>query len=304
MCISSIASQSLWITVPDDTIFPSTIADQDFPRFSLSYPMYLTQEIDTLEGRDINFREMLKFGGVQSLFRFIPNEDKPFSVELSFRAGLITLFDTFEDNMENFGWEGTGSITLDVSVTEDLIMRFGYHHISSHVGDEYLTQYGTLSFPIASGSDLESGDTYGMNYVRDSLYGGISYTINDNLRVYGEARYSMDMLRYMQLYNDFPWQADVGAEYIWPSPQSNTYTWFAALHVSMYEETSWFPSTAVRVGRVMRVADSNRQFHFGVELYYGRAEIEVFNHTAAADPTVWDDVTIESYIAVGAWYDL
>lgn len=56
-----------------------------------------------------------------------------------------------------------------------LSYRFGYYHISSHVGDEYL---------IANPAFIR------INYVRDSALAGLSYETSLSTRIYGEVGYA------------------------------------------------------------------------------------------------------------------
>lgn len=304
-CTQSLNAGSSWEIVPDDLLFPSPIADQSFPRFSLSFPVYVEQRIDTLHRRgDVPLREMLEFGGVQGLFRFASDRDNRFAAELCIGAGVITMFDSFEDNLDNFGWEGAGFLAVNFMVSQNVRMRFGYHHISSHVGDEYLAQYEVVAFPVDEGEDLLRGATYGLNYVRDSFTGGISVQIGSYARLYAELYYSRDMLRYMLCYNAFPWQANMGLEFQWPDQEIHTQRWYLAIHAAAFQESSWFPSTTIQFGKVMSLPKSNRQFRFGLEYYRGRVQLATFNHTESSDPTHWEDLQIESYVAIGAWYDL
>ena len=289
---------------PEDSLFPAPIADQNFPRFALSFPIYFNQEIDTLNDCCASsLREVLEFGGAQSLFRIEPKEGHQLAIELALGAGVITLFDSFEDNLDNFGWEGSGFLTLNFKLTQQIRFRFGFHHLSSHVGDEYLANYGVLELPVTDEQDFAQGDTYGFNYVRDSLMGGLSFYLSPIVRVYLEARYSMNMLRYMLCYNSFPWQANIGLELNWPLFERDTLSWYIAIHTSLYQETSWFPSTTIQAGQVVSVPGSNQRFRFGLEYYRGRVQIASFNHTDSLTPTSWEDIQIEQYIAIGAWYD-
>ena len=306
ICLFPLSANSPWTPVPEDTLFPAPIADQNYPRFSISFPIYLQQRIDTLQPlNSISAREALEFGGAQSLFRYTPDAGIPFSMEISFGAGILTLFDTFEDNLENFGWEGSGFLALNLKVSHHMSMRFGFHHLSSHVGDEYLAKYGVIALPVTDQQDLLEGETYGMDYVRDSLMGGISYQLSPLVRLYAEVRYARDMLRYMLRYNDFPWQANLGCEFTWPALttegiQSN---WYAALHATGYQETSWFPGTTLQMGYSLRTPGENQRLRIGLEYYIGRPQIAVFNYTRSIVPTTREDLQLEQYVAIGAWYD-
>lgn len=303
-CLVSLPAASRWSFLPKKPIFPAPLADQNFPRFSLLFPLYTLEQIDTLEdGQVPSLREFLEFGGVQSLIRYTPNVLKTCEIELSVGAGVITLFDSFEDNLNNFGWEGSGFLTVNVALSPQLVFRFGFHHLSSHVGDEYLAYYDVLHLPVTASEDIATGRTYSMNYVRDSLMGGLSLQLSQIGRVYAELRYSMWMLRYMFCYNAFPWQANIGLEFQWPVPDQHSHRWYIAAHVSGYQESSWFPSSSIQFGRIFSPPNTSKRARIGMELFHGRAQIAVFNHTHASEPTAWDQLQIEQYVAIGIWYD-
>lgn len=302
-CLFPLSGKVKWTMVPDDTLYPSAIADADHPRFTLSFPFYIEQSIDTLqEDTVLSTREIMKFGGIQSLFRCSFDTQSAVAAEVSVGAGLTTMFDTFEDALENFGWEGTGFLTVDLRVHNSLSLRFGFHHLSSHVGDEYLARYGVVPLPLDDQENLLTGSTYGMDYVRDSLYGGLSFQIRPSLRIAGEVRYSMNMLRYMLRYNDFPWHTALSFEYREQEKNTGNWRWYAAVHVSMYQESSWFPSTTIQAGRALSQKGSNREFRIGLEYHYGRVQIASFNYTQTA--VSWQELNRESHFAIGAWYDL
>lgn len=300
-CLTHASSFAL---VVEESLYPAPMADRNFPRFSLSFPIYLRQAIDTLQEDHVpSLREVLEFGGQKSLFRFDGGTENDMLAECSIGAGVVTLFDSFENNLENFGWEGSGFLTVDVGIGSSIAFRFGFHHLSSHVGDEYLARYDVVEFPADEGEDLEKGKTYGLDYVRDSLMGALSVKVSEFFRVYAEARYSMDMLRYMHRYNDHPWQASVGMEVRWPSLASQHKRWYVAIHAAAYQESSWYPSTTVQIGRVFTSHGTNERFRYGVEWYHGRAQIAAFNHHDGASAAPWSDLALEQYVAIGAWYD-
>lgn len=286
-----------WNLNPQKPLYPILLADRNFPRFSLSFPFYTQQTIDTQETDSIlSPREFLEFGGVKSLFRY--SWDKV-STELSIGAGVITLFDAFEDRLDNFGWEGSSFVTINVSIQEAIVLRGGIHHLSSHVGDEYLANYDVISDP----DDISEGSTYGMNYVRDALLGGIAITLPLNIRLIAEVRYSLNMFRYFLRYNAFPWQAQLSVEFIWPHAEASSHHWYLALHTSAFQEDSWFMSTTVQFGGLLHQTGRSQRFRYGIEFYYGRPQIAAFNYTASSSPTAWDAIEPEQAIAFGIWYD-
>ena len=132
--------------------------------------------------------------------------------------------------------------------------------------------------------------------------GGLSFQLSQTVRVYAETRYSMRMLRYMFCYNAFPWQTNIGLEFQWPSIEQAR-RWYLVAHISSYQESSWFPSTTFQFGRILGQVDTKRRARIGMEVFHGRAQIAVFNYTEDLEPTAWDQLPIEQYVAVGIWYD-
>lgn len=294
----------VWTFAPDDAWFPVPLADRNHPRFSLSFPYYFEQEIDTLQrGERGGLREFLEFGGVKSLLRYASESDTPMGAELSLGAGLITLFDSFADRLDNLGWEGSGFLTLNFRTGEHTVARFGFHHLSSHVGDEYLANYGVIGLPMEDDADLAKGATYGFYYVRDSLLLGISFRPSHLVHLYLEARYSMRMFTYMYCYNRFPWQVRMGLELFVPTGDEAIGTWYLALHADAFQESSWYPSSTIQAGFLVKAEGKAEQVRIGLEYQWGRVAIAAFNHVDDTGPDSWDEVRKERYFAIGAWYD-
>ncbi len=107
----------------------------------------------------------------------------------------------------------------------------------------------------------------------------------------------------MHCYNDIPWQASAGVEFQWPSHESNWRRWYLAIHTSAYQESSWYPSTSVQFGRMLQVPDDNQRFRYGMEWYTEGLRSQRFNHTGGNTPIPWNEVPVEQYVAIGAWYD-
>jgi len=66
---------------------------------------------------------------------------------------------------------------------------------------------------------------------------------------------------------------------------------------------SLFPSTTFQFGRILGQVDTKRRARIGMEVFHGRAQIAVFNYTEDLEPTAWDQLPIEQYVAVSIWYD-
>jgi hypothetical protein len=169
------------------------MGDPRYPGFSLAFPVILSQVIDAQENDSPSTRETLNFGGSVSLIQV---RSSHVSVGLAVGAGVFTQFDSFSDALDNFAWEGTGFLTIDAAIGDKLSFRTGFHHLSSHIGDEYLARYNVLNLPLSGADQISIGDGYGIDYVRDSLLFALSCRLDDGMRVYLESRYSMNMLAY------------------------------------------------------------------------------------------------------------
>ena len=132
--ITSGANAVVFHPVPDNSLYPDALADVRYPKIALSFPIFLMQAIDTQEVSSFGgLREFLEFGGAKSLFRFSPEEKSNLGVELSIGAAIFTQFDSFSDRLENFGWEGSGFVTIVYKPIDALAVKFGFHHLSSHI---------------------------------------------------------------------------------------------------------------------------------------------------------------------------
>jgi hypothetical protein len=105
----------------------------------------LSQRINTLNSQQLGaFRETLDFGGMVTLLRLSEGQKRDLGLESSLGAGVFTLFDAFNDNLENFEWEVSGFLAIQFKPSHRLAEKVGFHHLSSYVGDEYLIHYGVL----------------------------------------------------------------------------------------------------------------------------------------------------------------
>ena len=290
---SAYAAEKAKVTVfAPDVLYPVPAGDPRYPVFSLAFPFMLTQVIDSQEDNRWSARESLSFGGAVSLLRI---EGPKTSAQLSVGAGVFTQFDSFADGLDNFAWEGTGFLTIDASIGMKVSVRAGFHHLSSHIGDEYLARYDVMNLPLSSADQISIGNGYGLDYVRDSLLLALSYRPVESMNLYLESRYSMNMLIYMLRYNDYPWQIVTGFDKKWKA-------WFLGASASMYQETSWFPSLTIQAGRQLEIIPQHSRVRLGIEYYYGRPSFGVFNYTQTTLP--WKEIRTEQYISIGFWYEI
>ena len=150
-------------------------------------------------------------------------------------------------------------------------VKFGYFHVSSHVGDEYLVRNSTLRR---------------INYVTESLVLGGSYTPIDSVRLYGEFAYAFHVAGGAE-----PNQFQTGAEYtplavsVWHGAP------FAAINLNFREAVDYDVSTTLQLGWSFQGPVSGRRLRLGVQYGDGPTSQYAFFERR------------EEYVGLGVWFD-
>jgi hypothetical protein len=147
--------------------------------------------------------------------------------------------------------------------------KFGYYHLSSHVGDEFLLK--NPGFPR-------------LNYSRDALLLGHSIYVTDALRVYAETAWSfrLDVAK--------PWEFQFGVEYAPPCPTDYRGAPFFAANAHLLEEVNFGGGFTVQTGWAWR-SEGGQLFRTGFHYYNGESNQFSF----------FDEH--EQQIGFGLWYD-
>ena len=151
--------------------------------------------------------------------------------------------------------------------------KFGYYHLSSHLGDEFLISTGLL--PGAR-----------INFVRNSLVWGHSYQWNSALRAYFEIGYAYDTDGGSQ-----PWEFQFGAEF---SPLCHTGfrgAPFAAANVHLREELDFSGNFVFQAGWQWRRRSYGPLLRTGLQYYNGLSPRREFF------------TKYEHQLGFGVWYD-
>jgi hypothetical protein len=149
-------------------------------------------------------------------------------------------------------------------------LKFGYFHLSSHIGDEYLLH--NWNFPR-------------INYVRESLIFGFAMYLNSSLRLYSEAGWAF--------YTDGgaePWEFKFGLDYSSPMPTGLAGSPFFALNTHLREENDYSGNFTVMTGWQWR-GKTGHLFRIGMQYFNGMSEQYQF----------WS--RFEEQIGGGLWYD-
>lgn len=127
--------------------------------------------------------------------------------------------------------------------------KWGYYHISSHLGDEFLLR--NPGYPR-------------LNYVRDSAIAGVSFDVTPTVRLYGEAAYAIGHQG-----GALPLEFQYGVEY--SSRQTTWWAPFAGVNGHTREDNDWKTSINIVGGMQFRGGASQRRFRVGVQYYEGPA---------------------------------
>lgn len=150
-------------------------------------------------------------------------------------------------------------------------MKFGYYHISAHVGDEFLAR---------------NPGFVRTNYVRDSIMYGLRVFVTDDFRVYGDIAYAFNSDGGAE-----PWEIQFGTEY---SP-ARTNEWkpspFWAFNAHLMEEHGFGGNLNFMAGWQWRAPVSNHLFRIGAQYFNGKSSQFAFF-----------DEHREMY-GIGVWYD-
>jgi hypothetical protein len=148
--------------------------------------------------------------------------------------------------------------------------KFGYYHLSSHLGDEFLLRHRGF---------------FRDNYVRDSLVLGQSLYLTDALRLYAEAAWAFYTSGRAK-----PWEFQFGLEFS-PAAESGIYgAPFFAINGHLREEYDYSGNLVAQTGWQWRGA-SGHLFRIGMQYYAGHSDQWEF-----ADQ-------YEEKVGMGLWYD-
>lgn len=147
--------------------------------------------------------------------------------------------------------------------------KFGYYHLSSHLGDELIARTGASR----------------INYVRDAIIMGASYQATPYLRLYGETAYA-----FFTAGGAEPWEFQFGAEYSRPGTTGVYGTPFVATNAHLREETDFSGDWTLQTGWLWR-NDIGNTLRLGLHYMNGKSTLYQFF------------ARNEEQIGFGIWYD-
>jgi len=163
-----------------------------------------------------------------------------------------------------FGLQWTGK-------RDNLAFKFGYFHISSHVGDEFL---------------IKNPAFQRINYVRESLIFGTSLQATPECRVYGEIGWAMFTSGGAE-----PWQFQTGAEYSRLATRPTRGAPFTALNLQMRQEVDFAPGVSILAGWQWKGPETGRTMRIGLQFFNGPSNQYSFYEE------------YDQQLGLGVWYD-
>jgi hypothetical protein len=149
-------------------------------------------------------------------------------------------------------------------------LKFGYYHLCSHMGDEFLIAHPNFTH---------------LNFVRDALTLGYAYFVTENVRIYSELGYAF--------HDDVSkeWELMFGFEYAPARPTGIQGAPFFAVHGHLREELNYSGNLVVQAGWAWRGANSSHLLRTGFHYYNGLSDQYSFYRN------------FEQQIGGGLWYD-
>jgi len=149
--------------------------------------------------------------------------------------------------------------------------KFGYYHLSSHLGDEFLLKNPTVDR---------------INYVRDALVLGVAVFPHPDVRLYSEVGYAFNTDGGAE-----PWEAQFGVDYSPTRPTTRFFgDPFVAVNGHIREEVDWGGNFTVQTGLQWRGV-TGRLFRLGLQYFNGKSDQTEFY------------TQHEEQIGLGIWYD-
>lgn len=249
-----------WHLLPDGLLWHSYLAGPQEPR--ISTVLFHTEDDGIFWDATL--------GGRVGLLRYgTPGAKDPQGWQWDLEGAVITRLDLLHaEDVESADYRFGTEITY---ANGPWAMKFGYFHISSHVGDEYL---------------IRNPGFERINYVTESWIIGGSYRPVDSVRLYGEFanafRASGGARRY---------QFQTGAEYT-PAPKlPRGLAPFAAVNLNFRQAVDYDVSTTAQLGWSYVGAESDRRLRFGLQVGDGpTSQFSFFRRR-------------ETYAGFGVWFD-
>jgi hypothetical protein len=257
--LDRIDSSWSWQILPDGLMYRSYMAGRLEPRLGS----------DLVYQRGYGWYWDAQVGARVGLFRYGDNDPiAPQGWQFDVEGAAFPRLDLeANENLDCVDFRGGFLLTNRTGMFET---KFGFYHLSSHLGDEYM---------------IANPDYTRINYVRESLIAGVSIHPARWLRLYGEVGWTFQEDGGAQ-----PWEFQFGVEAASPDVTGPHGTPFLAVNAHLRQENNFGGNVNTQLGWLWR-GPTGRTFRVGVEYFNGMSE-EYQNYNV-----------FEDQIGVGLWYD-
>ncbi len=229
-----------WQILPDGVVYKSYVAGEREPRLATSF----LQE----QGGDWLWDSTL--GGRASILRYGTfGSEHPEGFELQVEgAAFVRLLPDNERDVAAVDFRAGIPLAYRDGPWQ---YKFGYYHISSHLGDEFL---------------LKNPGFDRLNYSRDALVIGTGYFPTENLRLYFEVGWAVIFTSG----GAEPWEVQTGFEWEQQGPTGIYGAPFFAMNVHLREEVDWGGNLNVLAGWMWRGYHTDHTFRIGLQYFNGK----------------------------------
>jgi hypothetical protein len=248
-----------WQLLPNGLLFKSFMASNREPR--------LASQI--IHERNLGWLWDATVGGRAGLVRYgTENPVWPQGWQLDVEGAAFPRLD-FEHDRDLNSVDFRGGV-LSTTRNGPFESKFGYYHLSSHLGDEYMVR----------------NQTFGrINYVRDCLVAGLAVYVNPSLRLYSEAGWAFNMDGGAK-----PWEFQFGVEWCSTEPTGACGAPFLAVNTHLRQENNFGGNFTLQTGWQWR-GQTGRIVRTGMQYFNGMSDqYQFYNH-------------FEEQIGFGLWYD-
>ena len=258
-----------WHLLPNNLIYTSYLAGPKEPRFATVWYDVAAADPFTPAVRNGWMWDMTT-GGRMSILRYGSDpvlHPQGFEVQVE-GAAFVRLDPGDEVDLRSSDYRFGIPLVFGIGRWQT---KFGYYHLSAHLGDEVMLKH--WSFPR-------------VNYLRDALVWGNSYYLFDWLRIYGDVGYSFNNSGGSE-----PWEFQFGTELIQARPTGIAGAPFLAVNGMSRQELDWGGNVCVQTGWAWRGARSEKLLRIGFEYLYG------------SDPQYEFVFYKQNRAGIGMWYD-
>lgn len=249
-----------WQLLPDGLIYRSYMAGPREPRISTLFEQELGSDTTYWDGVVGGRMPVLRYGN--------DNPVRPEGWELDIEgAALVRLNLDATRDVDASDFRFGFPVTYGVGQWQ---YKFGYYHLSSHLGDEFITR---------------TPGAMRINYVRDAIFVGASYNPIPSVRLYGETAYA-----FFAAGGAKPWEFQFGLEWAEARPTGTEGTPFLAVNSHLREELNYSGDFTVQAGWLWR-GGTGHMLRTGVHYMTGKSTQYQFFRDS------------EQQIGVGVWYD-